>query len=359
MAKQRVDGGRGRRPGVVTEAKRGGPGRGFWLALGIVAVIGHRGAGLRRQPPEGHRADDRSESPAHEGGGVSDRQPDRAARGHRVRRLRVPGCGQFATITEPDVRDEAGQHGEDPRRYIDFPLPMHKNTWDASLAAACANDQGKFWEMHDVIFQNQDRWNGEATSRPRPVSPIWRRGSASTCRSTTPAWMPTRTARKIQAHLQEAERRDVNQTPTFVIGDKMVPGALPYDTFKKLVDDELAKAPARTDSAAKPAAAPRPTARDEEGGREVNKRMLVALVALAGVFVALYLTLYKLGYIGTLACAVGSCETVQTSKWATFLGIPGRRVGRGLLPRRPRAGLVGLTPRYADTRRALGDPGRR
>ena len=50
--------------------------------------------------------------------------------------------------------------------------------------------------------------------------------------------------------------------------------------------------------------------------------MLAALVALAGLFVALYLTLYKLGYIGTLVCAVGSCEVVQTSKWATFLGLP-------------------------------------
>ncbi len=50
--------------------------------------------------------------------------------------------------------------------------------------------------------------------------------------------------------------------------------------------------------------------------------MLAALVALVGVFVASYLTLYKLGYIGTLACAVGSCETVQTSRWATLLGIP-------------------------------------
>jgi uncharacterized membrane protein len=50
--------------------------------------------------------------------------------------------------------------------------------------------------------------------------------------------------------------------------------------------------------------------------------MLAALVALAGLFVALYLTLYKLGYIGTLVCAVGSCEVVQTSRWATFLGLP-------------------------------------
>ena len=54
---------------------------------------------------------------------------------------------------------------------------------------------------------------------------------------------------KIQATLMEAERRGVNQTPTFVIGDKLVPGAIPYDTFRQLVDDELAKLPA-----AKPAA---------------------------------------------------------------------------------------------------------
>ena len=79
--------------------------------------------------------------------------------------------------------------------------------------------------------------------------------------------------------------------------------------------------------------------------------MLVALVALAGVFVALYLTLYKLGYIGTLACAVGSCETVQTSKWATFVGFPVGAWGVGYYLVVLALGLVGLTPRYADTRR--------
>ena len=50
--------------------------------------------------------------------------------------------------------------------------------------------------------------------------------------------------------------------------------------------------------------------------------MLAALIALAGLFVSLYLMLYKLGYIGTLVCAVGSCEVVQTSRWATLLGVP-------------------------------------
>ncbi len=50
--------------------------------------------------------------------------------------------------------------------------------------------------------------------------------------------------------------------------------------------------------------------------------MLIALLALVGVFVALYLTLYKLGVIGTLVCQIGSCERVNTSRWATFLGLP-------------------------------------
>ena len=83
----------------------------------------------------------------------------------------------------------------------------------------------------------------------------------------------------------------------------------------------------------------------------MNKRMLVALVALAGVFVALYLTLYKLGYIGTLACAVGSCETVQTSKWATFLGFPVGAWGVGYYLFVLALALIGLTARYADSQR--------
>jgi uncharacterized membrane protein len=54
----------------------------------------------------------------------------------------------------------------------------------------------------------------------------------------------------------------------------------------------------------------------------MTRRMLTALVALAGLFVALYLALYKAGVIGTLACGTGGCETVQLSRWATFLGVP-------------------------------------
>jgi uncharacterized membrane protein len=50
--------------------------------------------------------------------------------------------------------------------------------------------------------------------------------------------------------------------------------------------------------------------------------MIVAALALAGIFISLYLTLYKIGVIGELSCSIGSCETVNTSKWSTFLHLP-------------------------------------
>src|ERR1700686_2511183 len=74
--------------------------------------------------------------------------------------------------------------------------------------------------------------------------------------------------------------------------------------------------------------------------------MIVAALALAGIFISLYLTLYKLGIIGELSCTIGSCETVNSSKRARFLGVAGApwgaavsgvagpRLGAPLLPRR-------------------------
>lgn len=50
--------------------------------------------------------------------------------------------------------------------------------------------------------------------------------------------------------------------------------------------------------------------------------MIVAGLALAGIFISIYLTLYKIGVIGELSCTLGSCETVNTSRWSVFLGLP-------------------------------------
>ena len=252
MAKQRMDGGRGRRPGVVKSAKRGGPGRGFWLALGLAAILGLGAIGYLTTRPKVTATTIDPNLPPMKAEGYVLGSANAPLEVIEFADFECPGCGNFATLTEPDVRTNLVNTGKIRLRFMDFPLPMHKNTWDASLAAACANDQGKFWEMHDAIFNNQDRWNGEETSRPRPILANLAKGVGLDM-SKYGACMGADTHRaKVQSHLQEAERRQVQQTPTFIIGGKLIPGALPYDTFKKLVDEELAKVPAATDSALKP-----------------------------------------------------------------------------------------------------------
>ena len=52
------------------------------------------------------------------------------------------------------------------------------------------------------------------------------------------------------------------------------------------------------------------------------KRMAVAVLSMVGLFISAYLLLFKLGVYGELACGTGSCETVQASEYATFLGLP-------------------------------------
>jgi uncharacterized membrane protein len=78
----------------------------------------------------------------------------------------------------------------------------------------------------------------------------------------------------------------------------------------------------------------------------VRHRQAVALLALVGFFVALYLWFYKIGVIGNLQCGSGSCEYVQTSRYAVLFGVPVAFygvVGYALLFV---VALVGLQPRY-------------
>jgi uncharacterized membrane protein len=78
--------------------------------------------------------------------------------------------------------------------------------------------------------------------------------------------------------------------------------------------------------------------------------MIVAALALAGIFISLYLTLYKLGVIGELTCSIGSCETVNTSKWSTFLHLPVAAWGLLFYAEVFVISLVGTMPRFENER---------
>jgi len=77
--------------------------------------------------------------------------------------------------------------------------------------------------------------------------------------------------------------------------------------------------------------------------------MWMALISLLGLFLGVYLTLYKFGYIGTLACGVSSCEKVQTSRWSEFLGLPVATWGVGFYVVMLAMALAGLQERYAES----------
>src|SRR5687768_12158827 len=78
--------------------------------------------------------------------------------------------------------------------------------------------------------------------------------------------------------------------------------------------------------------------------------MVVALLALIGLFVALYLTMYKTGMIGVITCSIGSCETVNTSRWSTFLGLPVAAWGLGFYITTLAVAIAGLQDRWVDER---------
>ncbi len=159
-----------------------------------------------------------------------------------------PSCANYAVITEPDVRKRLVETGMAYYKYYDFPLPMHNNSPAASLAAACADEQGKFWEMHGALFNGQDQWgltpnNQEVTDKPKPVF----KGFAQAIGLDVGKWESCFDTGKyndrVAANAGEATRRKVESTPTFFINGKKVPGAITYDAMKKLVDEAKARGP--------------------------------------------------------------------------------------------------------------------
>jgi uncharacterized membrane protein len=77
--------------------------------------------------------------------------------------------------------------------------------------------------------------------------------------------------------------------------------------------------------------------------------MIIAVLAMIGLFVAVYLTLYKIGVIGSLTCSLGSCETVNTSRWAQFLGLPVAGWGVFFYLDVLIITLIGIQPPFAST----------
>jgi protein-disulfide isomerase len=111
--------------------------------------------------------------------------------------------------------------------------------------------------MHDQLYQRQEEWNGEATSNPKKLFMAYATGLALDVKKFEECFDSQKYQRQIDANRAEAERRQLNSTPTFIIGKRVIPGNMPYDHFKAYVDSALAeKKTAAPATAATPTTAP-------------------------------------------------------------------------------------------------------
>lgn len=162
------------------------------------------------------------------------------------------GCAQFSLLHTPDIKSRIVDAGLANFRFYDFPLNIHPNSMAAHLAAACADDQGKFWEMHDRIFLGQNDWNTLATRNPRKELAGYAQELGLDMSTWNACFDSQKHVGRIEANRNAGIRIGVGSTPTVQIGDRLYPG-ITSDYVKGIVDSITA---ARAAAATTPPATP-------------------------------------------------------------------------------------------------------
>jgi len=146
--------------------------------------------------------------------------------------FQCPFCGRV----EPTLKQIQDTYKDDVRIvWRNEPLPFHPNALPAAKAAMAAAKQGKFWEMHDKMFANQkDLSEAKYEEWARDIGVDVARWKAD---KDSPA-----IAEAIQKDNNYGQQVGANGTPSFFINGKLIAGALPFDTFKAVIDEQIAKA---------------------------------------------------------------------------------------------------------------------
>jgi protein-disulfide isomerase len=159
--------------------------------------------------------------------------------------FQCPFCNRFVEQTLPALEENYIDTGKIKFVFKDLPLDsLHANARLTHIAAECADEQGKFWEYHDVLFANQAQWNRlsstDLSSQLNDYANTLGLNSASfdSCLSSQEI------ADEVNADTLQASRNGATGTPTFFIGNekdgftKLV-GAQPYSAFQNVIDSQL------------------------------------------------------------------------------------------------------------------------
>lgn len=141
-----------------------------------------------------------------------------------------PYCGSF----HPTVTQALKEYGNKIRLvYKHFPLSFHPQAQKAAESSECASEQGKFWEMHDKMFENQQLLSVEQFKK-------WARELKLNGSKFDSCLDSGKYASKVQADFNEGAAKGVNGTPATFINGQLVSGAVPYASLKQAIDQALA-----------------------------------------------------------------------------------------------------------------------
>ena len=141
-------------------------------------------------------------------------------------------CPYCAAIAPSLKRIEEQYRGGVRVVFRHFPLPIHKDASSAAEAAACANDQGKFWEMHDKLFANQQSLQiGDLKRHAREAGLDLE--AFSRCLDSG------QRSQRVQEDLAEGSASGVSGTPTVFVNGRLLGGAVPYELLAKVIEEEM------------------------------------------------------------------------------------------------------------------------
>jgi protein-disulfide isomerase len=156
--------------------------------------------------------------------------------------FQCPFCKAWHDSTFKMIQRDYVESGKLRMAFINFPL--HANSLPASRTAMCAAVQGKFWGVHDRIFDTQNLWKGLKDPRPYLDSLAVASGADATkLRSKLRSCEDGKHVEPlIAADQARFQRAGVGGTPTFFIGNATMVGALPPREFRRVIDSVLAVA---------------------------------------------------------------------------------------------------------------------
>jgi protein-disulfide isomerase len=152
--------------------------------------------------------------------------------------FQCPYCKGFHDSTYAAVRAAYVDNGKARMAYVNLPLRMHQNAWPAAEAAMCASAQGKFWAMHDSLFNAQPRWG--TIAKPDTMFSRFARSMSLNATMFDSCQASHTTRPLIASDADRASSAGISSTPAFIIGDSLLNGAYPFPDFKRVIDANLA-----------------------------------------------------------------------------------------------------------------------